>query len=136
MRNRLEQLRKRQRDEALQAQEELLAGVARNASKGTADMPVESMLVEETVPPEDLEPYDRSMSPPPINIAKLPLEERQIAIISAAEDRRRLVRHFIFYRDGGFYSLAISWSNEDLLPVLDLFLRLLAKRRLRKRNLS
>ncbi|KAJ2933671.1 hypothetical protein H1R20_g3402, partial [Candolleomyces eurysporus] len=91
VRNRLEQLRKRQRDEALQAQEELLAGVARNASKGTADMPVESMQVEETVSPEDLEPYDRSMSPRPINITKLPLEERQILIVSAAEDRRKLL---------------------------------------------
>ncbi len=34
VRNRLEQLRKRQRDEALQAQEELLEGVANVASKG------------------------------------------------------------------------------------------------------
>ncbi|KAL7284306.1 hypothetical protein ACG7TL_001591 [Trametes sanguinea] len=36
VRNRLEQLRKRQRDEALQAQEELLAGVARSAQRGEA----------------------------------------------------------------------------------------------------
>ena len=34
VRNRLEQLRKRQRDEALQAQEELLAGVAKSAQRG------------------------------------------------------------------------------------------------------
>ena len=36
VRNRLEQLRKRQRDEALQAQEELLAGVAKSAQRGEA----------------------------------------------------------------------------------------------------
>lgn len=136
VRNRLEQLRKRQRDEALQAQEELLAGVVRNASKGTADMPVESVQAEEDVLPEDLEPYHRSMSPTPINIAKLLPEERQIPVISAADDRRKLVCLSSSGRSAKCLILsAISWSNGDLSLVHDSFPRLLVKRP-KKRNLS
>jgi hypothetical protein len=94
VRNRLEQLRKRQRDEALQAQEELLAGVAKSASKkyGTAVPAVEIETVqEEVVPVEEIEPYDRSMSPGLLDITKLPAEERQIDILTEEEDRRALV---------------------------------------------
>ncbi|KAJ3760263.1 mid region of cactin-domain-containing protein [Lentinula raphanica] len=89
VRNRLEQLRKRQRDEALQAQEELLAGVAKTASAGTAPIP-QPILAQE---PEMtlIEPYDRSMSPPLIDITKLPAEERQIDILTEVEDRRALM---------------------------------------------
>ena len=94
VRNRLEQLRKRQRDEALQAQEELLAGVAKSASKkyGTTVPVVEIETVqEEVVPVEEIEPYDRSMSPGLLDITKLPAEERQIDILTEEEDRRALV---------------------------------------------
>jgi hypothetical protein len=99
VRNRLEQLRKRQRDEALQAQEELLAGVAKSASKkyGT-DVPVvptEAIQVE-VVPVEEIEPYDRSMSPGLLDITKLPAEERQIDILTEEEDRRALVSTIFF----------------------------------------
>lgn len=90
MRNRLEQLRKKQRDEALQAQEELLAGVAKAASKPISEVHVEGMASDD-VAPGDVEPYDRSMSPAPINIARLSFEERQIPVISAEEDRRNLL---------------------------------------------
>ncbi|KIM83751.1 hypothetical protein PILCRDRAFT_96971 [Piloderma croceum F 1598] len=93
VRNRLEQLRKRQRDEALQAQEELLAGVAKSASKkyGT-DVPAvpTEAIQEEVVPVEEMEPYDRSMSPGLLDITKLPAEERQIDILTEEEDRRAL----------------------------------------------
>lgn len=93
VRNRLEQLRKRQRDEALQAQEELLAGVAKTASArswGAADV-LETEITETDEPMEAVEPYDRSMSPPLLDITKLPPEERQIDILTAAEDLRALV---------------------------------------------
>ncbi|TFK27026.1 hypothetical protein FA15DRAFT_636359 [Coprinopsis marcescibilis] len=94
VRNRLEQLRKRQRDEALQAQEELLAGVAHSAAsrKVPVDKPLESEVTEDVVRTEDMEPYDRSMSPEPINIARLSAEERQIPIVSAIEDLRQLLQ--------------------------------------------
>ncbi|KAK0230608.1 mid region of cactin-domain-containing protein [Armillaria fumosa] len=91
VRNRLEQLRKRQRDEALQAQEELLAGVAKSASS----KPWIPKDVEANVPvPEDdahdIEEYDRAMSPMLIDIIKLPVEDRQIDILTEQEDRRAL----------------------------------------------
>jgi hypothetical protein len=94
VRNRLEQLRKRQRDEALQAQEELLAGVAKSASRkwGVEQATVEADVAEsEIVPEEEMEPYDRSMSPALLDITKLPVEEREIDILTEDEDRRALV---------------------------------------------
>ncbi|PFH52659.1 hypothetical protein AMATHDRAFT_139448 [Amanita thiersii Skay4041] len=90
VRNRLEQLRKRQRDEALQAQEELLAGVARNASR----KPVENIIPSEAVDQEDItqevEPYDRAMSPQLLDITRLSTDDRQIDIISPEDDWRNL----------------------------------------------
>lgn len=96
VRNRLEQLRKRQRDEALQAQEELLAGVARTASKkwGSEIVADVEPASQEVIPVEEMEPYDRSMSPALIDITRLAPEERQIDIITEEEDRRALVRVF------------------------------------------
>ncbi|KAF5321974.1 hypothetical protein D9619_001008 [Psilocybe cf. subviscida] len=92
VRNRLEQLRKRQRDEALQAQEELLAGVARSAlRRNEHDVAVEMNVSEEWVSAEDMEPYDRSMSPPVIDITILSLDERDIDILLEKEDRQTLV---------------------------------------------
>ncbi|KAH9482412.1 Cactin [Psilocybe cubensis] len=91
VRNRLEQLRKRQRDEALQAQEELLAGVARSAIRRHAAEPVVEMgAIEEVIPTEDIEKYDRAMSPPMIDITKLAQDEREIDILIDKEDRRAL----------------------------------------------
>lgn len=40
---------------------------------------------------EEAEAYDRSMSPPLIDIRKLSYEERQIDIVTAKEDLRALV---------------------------------------------
>lgn len=90
VRNRLEQLRKRQRDEALQAQEELLAGVARSAARGEKLSTV-AVGAEQGAEAEDVEPYDRAMSPPLLDITKLPYEERQIDIITELEDLRLLL---------------------------------------------
>lgn len=91
VRNRLEQLRKRQRDEALQAQEELLAGVARSASKKTAPEVIPSDVVDEVVAVEEMEPYERSMSPPLIDIRKLSSDEREITVVVDKEDWRSMV---------------------------------------------
>ncbi|PIL37198.1 hypothetical protein GSI_00891 [Ganoderma sinense ZZ0214-1] len=91
VRNRLEQLRKRQRDEALQAQEELLAGVAKSAQRGEARI-IPADIVAEQDAAEQVEPYDRSMSPPLIDIRKLHHEERQIDILTTVEDLRYLLQ--------------------------------------------
>ncbi|KAF9534919.1 mid region of cactin-domain-containing protein [Crepidotus variabilis] len=90
VRNRLEQLRKRQRDEALLAQEELLAGVARSAARRLVPDVAPSEEVNEVILAEDVEPYHRSMSPPLIDITQLTVEERDIDIIILQEDRRDL----------------------------------------------
>ncbi|EMD40690.1 hypothetical protein CERSUDRAFT_111265 [Gelatoporia subvermispora B] len=90
VRNRLEQLRKRQRDEALQAQEELLAGVAKSASRGDQRViPVVTDRDAEVA--EAVEEYDRSMSPPLLDIRKLHHEEREVDIVTAKEDLRALM---------------------------------------------
>ncbi|KAH8118345.1 mid region of cactin-domain-containing protein [Phellopilus nigrolimitatus] len=95
VRNRLEQLRKRQRDEALLAQEELLAGVVKGASKTWGgDMRAEAVPEpEETLQDaaEDAEPYERSMSPALLDIRKLPYDDRQIKVVSEEEDLRTLL---------------------------------------------
>ncbi|KIL68288.1 hypothetical protein M378DRAFT_185301 [Amanita muscaria Koide BX008] len=90
VRNRLEQLRKRQRDEALQAQEELLAGVVKSASRNAGDdtlhltQPVQEEIVEET------EPYDRAMSPLLLDFTKLSSDDRQLDVVIEEEDKRNL----------------------------------------------
>ncbi|OCH94057.1 hypothetical protein OBBRIDRAFT_789580 [Obba rivulosa] len=89
VRNRLEQLRKRQRDEALQAQEELLAGVVKSASKG--DQRAIRAISDHADVVEESEEYDRSMSPPLLDIRKLHHEEREIDIVTAKEDLRALM---------------------------------------------
>jgi hypothetical protein len=77
----------------LQAQEELLAGVARSASRRTVlDVVVDNESVEEVVSTEDIEVYQRSMSPTLLDISALLPEEREIDIITEKEDRRSLVR--------------------------------------------
>ena len=76
----------------MQAQEELLAGVARSASRRTVlDVVIEKEAVEEVVLTEDIEVYQRSMSPTLLDISSLLPEEREIEIITEKEDRRSLV---------------------------------------------
>ena len=89
VRNRLEQLRKRQRDEALQAQEELLAGVAKTASE--RPIPNISTAEDEIIRDADKEPYHRSMSPPLLDFAKLSHEDKALIVISEKDDRMALV---------------------------------------------
>lgn len=93
VRNRLEHLRQRQRSEALQAQEELLAGVASAAAASFGKIP--SIVDTETVAPplieEETESYTSAMEFPLIDITKLPAEERQIDILTQKEALRTLV---------------------------------------------
>ncbi|KAI6097436.1 mid region of cactin-domain-containing protein [Pisolithus croceorrhizus] len=94
VRNRLEQLRKRQRDEALQAQEELLAGVARSAAqsvKGGRSVAIVAGTREPDVPPESVEPYDRSMSPPLVEALKLSAEEREFEVVTERDQLQLLL---------------------------------------------
>lgn len=106
VRNRLEQLRKRQRDEAFQAQSELLAAAASRTTTFGGDMHAGAgMDVDEPEPEtkekEDVEPYERGMSPELIDISKLPYEERQVEIIDVIEDLVQLVRCFFWTRCAG-----------------------------------
>lgn len=96
VRNRLEQLRKRQRDEALHAQEELLAGVAQHATTGAIQQTSAPAIV--ATAEEVAEPYERGMSPALIDITKLPMDEREIDIITVEEDLRALVSFDIHIR--------------------------------------
>lgn len=101
----MEQLRKRQRDEALQAQEELLAGVAQSAVQGIADARVvvsASTQGEPEVSAECIEPYDRSMSPSLVDITKLRSEEREFDIVSEREETRVLVGYL--HHGGPYFS--------------------------------
>ncbi|KAG8730186.1 hypothetical protein FRC10_003003 [Ceratobasidium sp. 414] len=101
VRNRLEQLRKRQRNEAFQAQSELLAaavwrstnyGGDMHAAGTSTDMP-EAEAKEE----DDVEPYERGMSPKLLEFSKLPYEERQVEMIDIVDDLVQLFakRHSI-----------------------------------------
>jgi hypothetical protein len=87
--NRLEQLRKKQRDEALQAQEELLAEVPRGVEgvEAAAEQDDTHMAAME----DEAEPYDRNMSPVPVELPDLHPDERQIETIDELSDRAVLV---------------------------------------------
>lgn len=76
----------------MQAQQELLAGAAANLSLDKVVPAIEQEPVTEKV-----ESYHRSMSPEPVDITKLSYDERQIDIVTAAEDRRNLVCIFVAF---------------------------------------
>jgi hypothetical protein len=56
------------------------------------DVVIENETAEEVVSTEDIEVYERSMSPILLDITALLPEEREIDIITEKEDRRSLVR--------------------------------------------
>lgn len=89
VRNRLEQLRKRQRDEALQAQEELLAGVVQSAQQG-AHRPRTGVTASYSTQ-DETETYTRAMSPLSVDILTVTEDERQ-NVVSAEDELRELVR--------------------------------------------
>lgn len=93
VRNRLEQLRKRQRDEALQAQVELLGTAAQPDTKQwpTEVRVPQSEAMEVDQNDVEMEPYSRDMSPPVVEIAKLPYEERQFPVVNPKTELEALV---------------------------------------------
>jgi hypothetical protein len=99
MQNRLEQLRQRQREQALKVQEELGgkiadtgeqddAALARQAAEAAAE---EMDLGDEVDIEEDVELYEREMSPELVDGNKLPYEDRTLPIVDEEEDLRALV---------------------------------------------
>ena len=102
MQNRLEQLRQRQREQALKVQEELggkLAGGATEdlddaaAARQAAEMAAEEMDLGDDVDASDevAEPYDREMSPELIEGNKLSYEDRTLPIVDEEESLRAMV---------------------------------------------
>jgi hypothetical protein len=87
VRNRLEQLRKKQRDEARLAQDELLAKAAQHGALGRNYAPETAANANASV--EEAEPYERGMSPELITV--LGPNERDLAIVSAEDELRELV---------------------------------------------
>lgn len=80
----------------MQAQEELLAGVAQSAVQGIADARVivsASAQGEPDVSTERIQPYDRSMSPSLIDITKLRPDECEFTIVTEKDETRGLVRY-------------------------------------------
>lgn len=88
LRNRLEQLRRRQRDEARQVQREL----ARKAPLPDLDLELAAAAAEvENEPVDDLpDPYDRAMSPE--LITRLHQDERSLVMLLEDDDRADLVK--------------------------------------------
>ncbi|KAG8713958.1 hypothetical protein FRC09_018156 [Ceratobasidium sp. 395] len=102
VRNRLEQLRKRQRDEAFQAQSELLAAAASRTTNFGGDMHAAASTSAGAPEPEAkeeeaAEPYERGMSPELLDFSRLPYEERQVEMIDVVDDLVQLFakRHSI-----------------------------------------
>ncbi|KAF7331853.1 Ubiquitin activating enzyme [Mycena kentingensis (nom. inval.)] len=89
VRNRLEQLRRRQRDEALQAQEELMVGVANGAARQN-ESTVEVRAEQTEIPVETVE-YHRDMSPDRIDLRNVPAEDRDLDIVTAKDQLRALL---------------------------------------------
>jgi hypothetical protein len=87
LRNRLEQLRRRQRDEARQMQREL----ARVAPAAQAELAMPAAAPEAVEDPVDdeVDPYERGMSPDPI--VRLAQDEKTLEMLLEADDRRQLV---------------------------------------------
>ncbi|KAF7721123.1 hypothetical protein EC973_005388 [Apophysomyces ossiformis] len=106
---RLQQLRTRQREEALKVQEELekvlsmqsteVHGRGVGAGEGIPNEPVDQDLMEqqdrsfeesaETEQATLIEPYDRAMSPEPI--FRLSKDDKELEIVDPIEDRRQLM---------------------------------------------
>jgi len=94
-------LRKRQRDEALQAQVELLGAASlghRNEQHADVEPPSsqkEDGDVEMEV--DETEAYTRDMSPPLYEPGRLSYEDRQVTVVKPIDDLRTLVRNLRFF---------------------------------------
>ena len=81
----------------MQAQEELLAGVAKKASRPWGESDPVELPIEVDEPEESMEEYDRSMSPLLFDKKNIPYDDRQIEVLNAKEDLGALVRILTSY---------------------------------------
>ncbi|KAJ9124314.1 hypothetical protein QFC22_001114 [Naganishia vaughanmartiniae] len=89
IKNRLEQLRQKQRQQALKVQEELGGTMATSSvlANATDVTEAEAEAVEEE---EELEEYSRDMSPELLDPARLPQEDRNMPIVDEEDELRAL----------------------------------------------
>ncbi|CAG8509629.1 3139_t:CDS:10, partial [Cetraspora pellucida] len=87
LRKRLEQLRRKQRQEAIKVQEELESAIASHAHHIQMESEGQDVIIEEDTD-YTIGEYDRSMSPRPLS--KLFKEDKQYEIIDPDEDLREL----------------------------------------------
>ncbi|CAG8562724.1 16968_t:CDS:10 [Cetraspora pellucida] len=87
LRKRLEQLRRKQRQEAIKVQEELESAIASHAHHIQIESEGQDVIIEEDTD-YTIGEYDRSMSPRPLS--KLSKEDKQYEIIDPDEDLRAL----------------------------------------------
>lgn len=105
LKNRLEQFKKRQRDEAAKQQKELGEKMAaqREADAFGGDMHAEGVEAEEDedeMGDEDdvVEDYHRDMSPETVDVRAIAPEDRRLQVISEADFRRAVVsRSNVFF---------------------------------------
>lgn len=90
IKNRLEQLRQKQRHQAIKVQEELGGTLANSAAiaDATEVTEAEAEAVEEA---EEIEEYSREMSPELLDPGKLPPEDRNLPIVHEEDELRALV---------------------------------------------
>ncbi len=94
--NRLEQLRQRQREQALKVQEELggtlaeaeLVAEMQNRPEERDEADEDDLMAEEA---EEVEEYSRDMSPEPLQAKQLKFEDRSLPIVNEEDDMRALV---------------------------------------------
>ncbi|RGB35400.1 mid region of cactin-domain-containing protein, partial [Rhizophagus diaphanus] len=91
LQKRLEQLRRKQRQEAIKVQEELETALASHSVQIKAEG--QGTIDNDAIEEEDyslIEEYDKSMSPRPFD--KLPREDKQCEIVDLGEDMKSLVK--------------------------------------------
>ncbi|KAI5454835.1 hypothetical protein NCC49_002117 [Naganishia albida] len=100
IKNRLEQLRQKQRHQAIKVQEELGGTLANSAAiaDATEVTEAEAEAVEEA---EEIEEYSREMSPGLLDPGKLPPEDRNLPIVHEEDELRALfaARHLVSSAD-------------------------------------
>ena len=87
--NRLEQLRQKQRTQALRVQEELGGTITNMAIAAATEVTEEEAAAAEEE--EIIEEYSRDMSPELLDPASLPQEDRNLPIVDEEDELRALV---------------------------------------------
>ena len=118
LKNRLEQFKKRQREEAAKQQQELGNKIIAEGEAATfgGDMHADGGDGEEYEDDADdeddfIEDYSRSMSPGPVDLRTLAQEDRRIPVISEAEFRRAIVCHSLVSSTAADDSVQLKTSS-------------------------